>query len=381
MSIINTKLPNVGSTIFSVMSQLAQEHNAINLSQGFPDFEIDPLLKTYIVEAMNENQVQYAPAAGRLDLRIAIANSIHVNYNVVVNPKEEITVVAGATQGIYTTIAALVNEGDEVIVFDPAYDCYDPAIRVHKGIPVHINLNSEDFSINWNELNEKVSDKTKLIIVNNPHNPSGAVWNENDMLELRKLLSKHPQLFVLSDEVYEYITFKNQHQSLLQDDLIRTRTFVASSFGKSLHVTGWKLGYVIAPKELTKEFRKIHQYLVFCANNTMQYGVAKYLVNGPDLSQIAAIYLKKRDLFLKGIENSRFKPLVCEGTYFVLLDYSEISDLSDVEFAKLMTTKYGVASIPISVFYEDGRDDKRIRICFAKEDETLIKASKLLCKI
>ncbi len=378
---INSKLPEVGTTIFSVMSALANEHGAVNLSQGFPDFPIDNRLKSFVTQALDNNQVQYAPMPGRLDLREAISSKIEQQHGVKVDPITEITVTAGATQAIYTAITAIINEGDEVVLFDPAYDCYDPTIRVNKGVPVHLKLVHPTYHIDWNEVRQKVNSKTKLIITNNPHNPCGSVWTKADIIALESLVQESPQLMVLSDEVYEHIQYEDEHQSVLKSAILRERSFVTYSFGKTMHVTGWKLGYCIAPESFTAEFRKVHQYLVFCANNTMQYAVAEYLNAGEFWREVMPMYRKKKELFLEAIQESRFKPLQCSGTYFCLLDYSEISTLSDVEFAKELTTKYGVAAIPVSVFYEDQTDHKVIRICFAKQDETLIKAAQLLCKI
>jgi methionine aminotransferase len=378
---MNSKLPKVGTTIFSVMSALANEHGAVNLSQGFPDFPIDEKLKSFVVEALDHNQVQYAPMPGRLDLREAIRDKVQLQHGVNIDANTEITVTAGATQAIYTAITAIIHEGDEVILFDPAYDCYDPTIRVSKGIPVHLKLVHPTYHIDWEEVREKVNANTKLIITNNPHNPCGSVWTKNDIAELEALVQANPQLMVLSDEVYEHIQFNGEHQSVLKSTILRERSFVTYSFGKTMHVTGWKLGYCIAPESYTAELRKIHQYLVFCANNTMQYAVAKYLNAGNFWQEVMPMYRQKKDLFLNAIKASRFKALACSGTYFCLLDYSEISDLSDVEFAKELTIKQGVAAIPISVFYEDLTDQKVIRICFAKQDKTLLKAAELLCKI
>lgn len=378
---INSKLPEVGTTIFSVMSALANEHGAVNLSQGFPDFPIDNRLKSFVTQALDNNQVQYAPMPGRLDLREAISSKIEQQHGVKVDPITEITVAAGATQAIYTAITAIINEGDEVILFDPAYDCYDPTIRVNKGVPVHLKLVHPTYHIDWDEVRQKVNSKTKLIITNNPHNPCGSVWTKKDIVALELLVKEHPQLMVLSDEVYEHIQYNDDHQSVLKSAILRERSFVTYSFGKTMHVTGWKLGYCIAPEAFTIEFRKVHQYLVFCANNTMQYAVSKYLNAGEFWREVMPMYHKKKELFLEAIQASRFKPLQCSGTYFCLLDYSEISTLSDVEFAKELTIKHGVAAIPVSVFYEDQTDHKVIRICFAKQDETLINAAQLLCKI
>ncbi len=378
---IESKLPNVGTTIFSVMSNLAAEHKAVNLSQGFPDFSIDKRLKKYVIEALEKEQVQYAPMPGRLDLRQAIARKIKLQHKIEVNPESEITISAGATQAIYGIISAIVNKGDEVILFDPAYDCYDPTIRLNNGVPIHIELKHPTYNIDWEEVNLKTNDRTKLIIINNPHNPSGTTWDENDILELEKLTKLFPNLIILSDEVYEHIQFSDQHQSILRNEWLRKRSFVVYSFGKTLHVTGWKLGYCIAPELFSKELRKVHQYMIFCANNTIQYAVGKYLNEGENWNEIIPLFTVKRDRFIEKMTKSRFKVLPCNGTYFCLLDYSVISNESDVNFSKRITVEYGVATIPVSVFYEKNTDNKVIRICFAKEDETLDKAAALLCKI
>jgi methionine aminotransferase len=378
---MQSKLPHTGTTIFSVMSALAAEHKAINLSQGFPDFPISDELKNLVKIALDENQVQYAPMPGRLDLRNQISNLTTAKHGFTPDPETEITITAGATQAIFTAIACLIQPGDEVIMFDPAYDCYDPSVLVFGAKPVHLKLRFPDFSVDWNELDKKINSKTRLLIFNNPHNPAGSVWTPEDLIQLEKILIKHKHLFVISDEVYEYIQFEGTHQSVLKNELIRSRSFVMYSFGKTLHVTGWKLGYCIAPAELTKEFRKIHQFNVFCVNNTMQYAVSKYLENKPDLESIASFYQKKRDLFLNAIRQSAFKPLNCSGTYFCLLDFSALSQTPDLDFAKKLTTDFGVAAIPISVFYEDKTDQSVLRFCFAKQDETLLNAAEKLCKI
>lgn len=378
---MQSKLPNTGTTIFTVMSALAAEHKAVNLSQGFPDFPISDDLKNFVKEALDQNQVQYAPMPGRLDLRQEIAKLITSKHNYTPNPDTEITITAGATQAIFTAIAALVQAGDEVILFDPAYDCYDPSVLVFGGRPIHLKLKFPDFSIDWEELDKKITSKTKLIIFNNPHNPAGSVWKPEDLAQLEKILQKHKSLYLISDEVYEYIQFSGNHQSALKSELIRNRSFVMYSFGKTLHVTGWKLGYCIAPAELTTEFRKVHQFNVFCVNNTMQYAVYKYLESKPDLNGISKFYEQKRDLFLNAIKQSGFKPLKCEGTYFCLLDYSNLSQIKDVDFAKKLTIDYGIASIPISVFYQEQTDNKVLRFCFAKKDDTLLNAAERLCKI
>jgi methionine transaminase len=378
---MQSKLPHVGTTIFTVMSALAAEHNAINLSQGFPNFPIADSLKKFVHEALDADQVQYAPMPGRLDLRQQIARQVLARHDVKTDADQEITITAGATQAIFTAIASLIEPGDEVILFDPAYDCYDPSIVLFGGKPVHLKLGFPSYQIDWNEVDRKVTPKTKLIIVNNPNNPTGSVWGEQDLKAMQQILEKHPQLYVISDEVYEYIRFEGKHRSVLTNPLIRSRSFVTYSFGKTLHVTGWKLGYCIAPPELTREFRKVHQFNVFCVNNTMQHAVANYLEHSNDLHTISDMYRQKRDRFKSALQNSRFKILPCEGTYFCLLDYSAITQEADTEFAKRMTRENGVASIPVSVFYEDFTDNKVLRFCFAKTDETLAAAAERLCRI
>ncbi len=378
---MESKLPNVGTTIFSVMSALAAEHQAINLSQGFPNFKVDGDLKDLVKKALDVEQVQYAPMPGRLDLREQIAQKLFMQHGVQVSPDTEITISAGATQGIYSAIAATINKGDEVILFDPAYDCYDPSIRLHGGIPVHLNLTFPEYRINWDELRTSINSKTKMIIVNNPHNPAGTVWSASDLKELENIFIDFPHLFLISDEVYEHLQYEGQHQSVLKSDILRSKAFVTYSFGKTFHVTGWKIGYTVAPPKLTAELRKMHQFNVFCVNNTMQWALAQYLKNESSWTGLSEFYKPKRDLFMRGMEQSKFKALICDGTYFCLYDYSAISKEPDVDFAKRMTREFGVAAIPVSVFYENKEDNKVIRFCFAKTDETLIQATKKLCKI
>jgi len=378
---MQSKLPQVGTTIFTTMSALANECGAINLSQGFPNFPIDQRLKDFVIEGLNNEQVQYAPMPGRLDLRIEISKKINQQRNIVVDPESEITITAGATQAIFTAIAALIHPGDEVILFDPAYDCYDPSILLFGGKPIHLKLKFPDFAIDWNEVDQKINSRTKLIIVNNPHNPAGSAWQPGDMKSFEQIVEKHPHLLIISDEVYEHLQFSGDHQSVLQSEILRSKSFVTYSFGKTFHVTGWKTGYCIAPKELTTEFRKVHQFNVFCVNNTMQYAVARYLNQTNEWKNLAGFYKAKRDLFLAAMKNSKFKALNCEGTYFCLFDYSGISAENDIDFAKKLTRENGVATIPVSVFYEDKTDNKVIRFCFAKTDETLLTAAEKLCRI
>ena len=378
---IEPKLPDVGTTIFTVMSGLANEYNAINLSQGFPDFKIDPGLKNFVVEALDKDQVQYAPMPGRMDLREAISAKIHQQHGISVDPHTEITITAGATQAIYCSIAAVIRPGDEVILFDPAYDCYDPAVRLHGGKTVHLKLTYPNYGIDWDELDTTVNDKTRMLILNNPHNPSGSIWSEDDLLQLERLMEKYPKLILISDEVYEHIQFTGQHQSVLKSELLRQRSFVTYSFGKTFHVTGWKIGYCVAPPNFTRELRSNFQFNVFCVNNTMQYALAKYMENSLSWQSIASFYQTKKYLFRNAMGPSRFRPLNCDGTYFCLYDFSEISNASDTEFAKRLTIEHGVAAIPVSVFYGDRTDNKVVRFCFAKEDVTLLNAAERLCRI
>lgn len=376
-----SKLPKVETSIFTVMSQLANERGAINLSQGFPNFQIDRVLKNYVKEGLDLEQVQYAPMTGRKDLRDAISNKINEQHQIIVNADTEITIVAGATQAIYTIFSAMLNHGDEVIIFDPAYDCYDPSIKLQGAIPIHLELEHPTYSINWEEVKIAINSNTKMIVVNNPHNPTGSVLTKNDIIELENIIKQNPDLLILSDEVYEHIQFDGIHQSFLRSDILRANSFVTYSFGKTFHVTGWKLGYCVAPPILTEEFRKVHQFNVFCVNNTMQYAIAKYLNETSSWREVMPLYKQKRALFLDAMKTSRLKPLACDGTYFVLFDYSTISQENDVEFAKRITKEIGVATIPTSVFYQNKTDHKVIRICFAKTDETLLEAAKLLSKI
>ncbi|OIQ34429.1 MAG: methionine aminotransferase [Crocinitomix sp. MedPE-SWsnd] len=378
---MESKLPDIGTTIFSVMSALANEHDAINLSQGFPNFSIDSRLKDLVKKALDDEQVQYAPMPGRLDLREAIAGKLFVQHGINVNPNTEITISAGATQGIYSAIAATIVLGDEVILFDPAYDCYDPSIRLHGGVPIHLELEFPNYNINWDEVEQSITPKTKMIIVNNPQNPAGTVWSKNDISRLEKICEAHPSLLVISDEVYEHIQFEGNHESVLKSELLRSRSFVTYSFGKTFHVTGWKLGYTIAPATMTTELRKMHQFNVFCVNNTMQAALANYMSSGESWELVKPFYTKKRELFLEGMKQTKFKPLACDGTYFCLYDYSDISNENDVDFAKRITKEHKVASIPVSVFYKNQTDNKVVRFCFAKEDETLNSAINNLCQI
>ncbi|WP_111682382.1 methionine aminotransferase [Winogradskyella tangerina] len=376
-----SKLPDVGTTIFTVMSALANEHKALNLSQGFPNYKSSQQLNDLVTQAMNNGYNQYAPMAGNLELRLAIANKYENLYDSFYHPEKEITITAGATQAIYTIISAFVKPEDEVIIFKPAYDCYEPAIQVNGGKTISIQLSAPDYSVNWEEVSSKISDRTKMIIINSPHNPSGTIWSKNDMLQLQQL-TKDTNIIVLSDEVYEHIIFDGeQHQSVCLFDDLKQRSFITASFGKTFHNTGWKIGYCCAPDDLMTEFRKVHQFNVFSVNHPAQKGIADYMQDASTYLSLNSFFEQKRDLFLNLITDSRFKFKPSQGTYFQVLDYSEITDEHDVDFAKRLTKDHKIASIPLSVFNENGQDDKVLRFCFAKTDETLIKAAEILCKI
>jgi len=378
---MKSKLPKVETSIFTVMSQLANECDAINLSQGFPNFKISEQLKNYVKEGLDKEQVQYAPMIGRKDLRDAISDKIFEQHQVSINAETEITITAGATQAIYTIFSAMLFAGDEVILFDPAYDCYDPSIRLQGAMPIHLELQHPTYSINWAEVRDNITVKTKMIVINNPHNPAGSVLTKQDIFELENIIKNNPNIYVLSDEVYEHIQYNGEHQSVLKSDILRQKSFVTYSFGKTFHVTGWKLGYCVAPENLTEEFRKVHQFNVFCVNNTMQYAVAKFMSETNSWRDVMPFYKQKRDYFLNAMKGSKLKPLACDGTYFALFDYSEISTENDIDFSKRITKEIGVATIPTSVFYQNKTDNKVVRICFAKTEETLQKAAALLCNL
>lgn len=374
-----SKLPQIPTSIFAVMSQMANEYKAINLSQGFPNFPVDERLLTIVRDLVNENVHQYTPMNGLPSLLEKIANLTAKNHNRKVNTSTELLITAGATQGIYTTINALVNHGDEVIILDPSYDSYEPSVLVAGGKPVRISLN-DDYAPNFNTIEAGITSKTKLIIINNPHNPTGRIWNKSEFEALENLLEKHSNILLLSDEVYEYISFKHPHISVNTRPKLIDKTIIASSFGKSLHVTGWKVGYLIAPENLMNEIKKVHQFLVFSVNSFSQHVISEYL-DIVDFDEVAKMYLRKRNLFQNLLKDSRFELLPCEGTYFQVVNYKEVSTKNDVDFAKELTTKHGVASIPISVFYKDATDKQMLRFCFAKTDETLIAAAEKLKRI
>ena len=375
-----SKIPEIQTNIFSIMSTLATRHNALNLSQGFPDFPSDPALQDLVSEAMAAGYNQYAPMPGIIELREIIAEKTAALYNANYHPETEITVTAGATQAIFTIITAFINKGDEVVILKPAYDCYEPVIELQGGKPVLVQLN-QDFSVNWNAVSKAISEKTKMIIINSPHNPSGSILSKKDMLRLEKLL-KDTDILLLSDEVYEHIIFdKTLHQSAALFPGLQERAFICASFGKTFHNTGWKMGYCLAPSELMNEFRKIHQFNVFCVNHPVQHAFAKYLKTPEHYLALGKFYQEKRDYFLNLIKSSRFIFTPSKGTYFQLLNYADISNEADTGFAARLTKEKKIASIPISVFNINDEDQKTLRFCFAKSKETLEKAAEILCSI
>ncbi|AKQ46666.1 hypothetical protein TH63_15210 [Rufibacter radiotolerans] len=376
---LQSKLPRVGTTIFSTMSQLAQQHGAINLSQGFPDFNCPPALMDLVNEAMHAGHNQYAPSPGLPVLRQKISEKTQLLYGYLPHPDTEVTVTSGATEALFAAIAAVVHPGDEVMVLEPCYDSYVPAIELSGGVPVFVPLRFPDFSVDWQQVEDRLTQKTRLLIINSPHNPSGAVWQPTDLEALARLTQKFPFL-ILSDEVYEHMVFDGKpHLSLLTVPALAQRAFVVSSFGKTYHTTGWKVGYCIAPPALTAEFRKVHQYLTFSTATPFQHALASFLDNQEHYLTLPAFYQQKRDLFTQLLAPSKFELLPCPGTYFQLARYSKISSTPDVEFSKWLTKEAGVAVIPVSVFNHDGLDHGVIRFCFAKKEETLRAAAERLC--
>lgn len=377
-----SKLPTVGTTIFSQMSQLAAQQQAINLSQGFPDFAPDNLLLQYLSDYSQQGFNQYAPMPGIAPLREQIAALVQRCYGRIVCAGQQVTVTSGATEALFVAISAVVAPGDEVIVFDPAYDSYAPAIQLNGGTAVHIALNAPDYRVNWQQVAEAITPRTKLIIVNSPHNPTGMVFSNGDWLTLQQLVLKH-NLYCISDEVYEHMVFDGMPQLSANNfaDLAQ-RTFIVSSFGKTFHVTGWKLGYCVAPEALTAEFRKIHQYVTFSSFTPAQHAIAGMLQYQPQqVSGLAAFYQHKRDQFASLLQGSRLQLLPCQGTYFQLADYSAVSDLDDVAFCRWLTIEHKVAAIPLSVFYNQPPQHRIVRFCFAKQSSTLEAAAEVLCRI
>lgn len=375
---ITSKIPQTGTTIFTVMSALAAQHKAINLSQGFPDFESSAKLIELVSEAMKKGYNQYAPMAGVLSLREILSEKIGSLHGANYHPESEITVTAGATQAIFTIISAFVKPGEEVIVFKPAYDCYEPAIQLNGGKVVTVQLQAPDFAVDWKHVKNLIGSKTRMVIINTPNNPSGTVFSENDMRQLESIL-RDTDMVLLSDEVYEHLVFDGkQHQSAARFPGLKERAFIVSSFGKTFHNTGWKVGYCVAPAALMHIFRQVHQFNVFCVNHPLQIALAEYLKRPENYLYLDEFYQQKRDFFTSQIESSRFKVLPCQGTYFQLLDYSAITDEKDTDFAVRLTKERGLASIPVSVFNEHQLDQKILRFCFAKKERTLLEATEIL---
>lgn len=387
-----SKLPHLGTSIFTEMSLMAMQHHAINLSQGFPEFDTPEYLKNAINQAISEGKNQYCPSSGLPDLLNQIGELVQRCY---INDESRrldalntITVTSGATEALMVAIQTLVRPDDEVIVFDPAYDAYEPAVELAGGRCRHIAMNAPDYAVDWNLVAAVINDKTRAIVINSPHNPTGSLLSKSDMEALQKLVLKN-DLYLISDEVYEHMTFDGeQHESVMRYPDLFERSFVISSFGKTFHCTGWKMGYCVAPAHLTVEFRKIHQYVTFCSFTPAQFAISDMLKADPKhIDELSGFYEKKRDVLVNALKDSRFKILPSRGTYFLLLDYSAVSDLNDVEFSHWMTKEIGVAVIPLSPFYEadalanDQQNHKVVRVCFAKNDETLIEAANILCQL
>ena len=376
-----SKLPGIGTTIFSVMSQLAQEHQAINLSQGFPDYDCDPKLVELVADAMKDGFNQYAPMIGMQALREVVADKTNRLYRANYNQDSEVTITAGGTQAIFTALTAAINPGDEVIIFEPAYDSYAPTIKMLGGVVKSYEMSPPDYTIDWDMVRKLFSSNTKMIILNSPQNPTGHTLKEADIQELIKL-TQGTDILILSDEVYEHLVYDGQqHHSMALYPELRERSFIAASFGKLLHTTGWKLGYCLAPENLMKEFRKIHQFNVFSVNTPMQVGIANYLKDPSVYLDLAAYFERKRDLFRSLMGATKFKLLPCNGSYFQCVTYENISDENDTDIAMRLIKDYGVASIPVSAFYMRNTDHHVLRFCFAKRQETLEKAVDKLMKL
>ena len=378
---VTSRLPQVGTTIFTVMSALAAQHGAVNLGQGFPDFDCDPRLLDAVDEAMRRGLNQYPPMIGVPALREAVASKIEVLYGSRYDPGSEVTITAGATQAILTAILAVVHPGDEVIVLEPAYDSYEPNIVLAGGKAVHVPLAPGSFRPNFDAIAAALTPRTRAIIVNTPHNPSATVWTADDMQRLAELL-RPTEVLLISDEVYEHMVYDGaRHESVARHPELAARSFIVSSFGKTYHVTGWKVGYVAAPQSLMTEFRKVHQFNVFTVNTPMQHALAAYMTDPRPHLELAPFYQRKRDLFRAGLARTRFKLLPSTGSYFQCVDYSAISDAAEVDFCQWLTREIGVAAIPLSVFYRAGFEQRIVRFCFAKKDETLALAIERLARI
>lgn len=378
---LHSKLPDVGTTIFTVMSRMAADHGAINLSQGFPDFPMDKRLTSLVSRSMEEDYNQYAPMAGLPELLQTLAGVVGSSYGYTANAEEEITIMAGGTEALFSSISAFVHPGDEVILFDPSYDSYDPAIRLCGGTPVRMALKPPSFSIDWDQVERLINPRTRMIMMNTPNNPTGRIFHEDDLRSLERLVLRHG-LLVLSDEVYERIIFDGAlHQSVLRYEGLRSRSIAAYSFGKTFHATGWKVGYTVAPAALTREIRRTHQFITFSVNTPVQKGLSEYLKVPEHYTAIGEFYRKKRDFFLEQLKGSSFEPIPSQGTYFQLVSYRNLSSLPEMEMAVEMTQNHKVACIPVSVFYEHQANHQLLRFCFAKKEETLARAGEILRKL
>ena len=378
---ISSKLPDIGVSIFAVQTRLANDHKAINLSQGFPDFDCDPALVEAVAKAMREGHNQYAPMPGVLALRESIAAKIEQLYGPKFDPVTEVVVTSGATAGLYATLTAFVQPGDEVVLFEPCYDSYVPVIRLSGGTPVFVSLRYPDYAVDWDAVRRSITPATRAILVNTPHNPTGMMWSADDMRQLASIVDG-TDIVVIGDEVYEHIIFDGRrHESLLRFPELRARSVVISSFGKTFHTTGWKVGYCVGPQELIAEVTRVHQFLTFTVHTPSQIAFAEFVRKDPAAKDLSPFYEKKRDLFLQLTSGSRFKPLPCAGTYFQLFDYSAISQETDKEIAHRLIVEHGVASIPVSAFLYQDTGGPVLRFCFAKKDETLRAAAERLVKI
>lgn len=378
---IYSKLPGIGPSIFSVMTQMANEHQAINLSQGFPDFDCDPELLALVKKSYDTGYNQYAPMPGLLDLREQIAAKVNRLHGADYHPDQEVTVTAGGTQAIFTAISAFVQANDEVIIFEPAYDCYAPAVKAMGGMVKYMPLHPPDFEIDWTQVQKLTNGNTRMIIINTPHNPTGMVWGDEDLQQLQKI-TRNTNILILSDEVYEHLIFdEKKHLSLAKYPELKERSLIVASFGKLFHTTGWKMGYCLAPEALMKEFRKIHQFMVFSVNTPLQHAIAAYLKKKEDFEDLGILFQEKRDFFRKLISGSRFQLMDCHGSYFQLISYQDISKEPDIDFAARLVKEHGVASIPVSAFYSKNTDHHLLRFCFAKKEATLEKAAEALMKV
>ena len=378
---VQSKLPSTGVSIFSVMSRLADEHGAINLSQGFPDFDCSPELVEMVARCMRDGHNQYAPMLGIFELRQAIARKIELLYGRRYDPATEITITSGATEGIFSTLTALVRPGDEVVLLQPAYDSYVPAVQLSGGVPVFVTLRGPGYRVDWSEVRRAVTRRTRVIMVNSPHNPTGMVFDREDLRQLAGIL-EHTDAFVVSDEVYEHIVFDGRrHESMAGHPEIAGRAVVISSFGKTYHTTGWKIGYCAAPAALSAEVARVHQFVTYTVNGAIQRAYAEFVAREPSASDVTPYYQAKRDLFLRLLEGSRFRPLPCQGTYFQMVDYSDITRERDGDFALRLIKEHGVAAIPISPFMTGADPGPVLRFCFAKRDDTLERAAERLRQV